>query len=304
MKHLVDILLATYNGEKFLSEFLNSILAQTYPHLHIFVRDDCSKDSTLSILQNFAKAHPTKMTILPSEKNLGIKGNFSELMNHSKASYIMFADQDDRWLPSKVETSLNALLKMEQQYGSKTPLLIHTDLYVVGRNLESISSSFWKYSHLNPSKSSLNRLLAQNIVTGCTMILNRSLLELAQPISQAALMHDWWIALVAAAFGKIDYLNDQTILYRQHGGNDTGAKKHGLATFLQDMRKTIAPQTYLQADSFLKRYSEKLDLKTKNVIKAYASLGHLSLFQRQKTICRHRFFKQGFLRNLKALFFS
>ncbi len=100
-------------------------------------------------------------------------------MKMSRAPYVMFADQDDKWLTNKVETSLDQLKAMERQYGSHLPLLIHTDLTVVDSKLGELASSFWKYAGLNPNQTSLNRLLSQNILTGCTMLMNRALVELA-----------------------------------------------------------------------------------------------------------------------------
>ena len=227
MNEPVDILLATYQGARYLDDQLKSILAQTYSQFHLWIRDDGSNDGTQEILQKWKQLYHDKITIVPTAERLGIKKNFSELMKHSRASYIMFADQDDIWLPFKVEACLNRLKTMERQYGSHLALVVHTDLKVVDQDLKEISPSFWHYSKLRPDLISLNRLLPQNVLTGCTMFMNRALVDLAGPIPEAAIMHDWWIALVAACFGHIGVLNQPTILYRQHSTNDTGAKRYG-----------------------------------------------------------------------------
>lgn len=304
MNDQVDILLATYNGSKYIQEQIESILSQTYPSIHLWIRDDGSKDTTVEILTYFAKKYPSRITFLPTEQNLGIKGNFSRLMECSKASYMMFSDQDDHWLPNKVELSLKLIKQMEVQYGWDTPLLVHTDLTVVRSDLTEINSSFWKYTHLNPSYVQLNRLLTQNVLTGCTMLFNRKLLELALPIPSESFMHDWWIALVASAFGQIKHLPLSTILYRQHTSNGLGAKPYGLWHFIKRSLWRQPPSThcsYQQARLFLERYQSLLDPKSKNLVSTYASLQKASYLTQKKNLIKFRFLKQGFLRNFHHL---
>ncbi len=228
-------------------------------------------------------------------------------MAYAKAPYILFADQDDQWLPNKIELSLNLLQTMEQRYGSTVPLLVHTDLKVVGKDLSEIAPSFWRYANLNPHLTRLNRLLVQNNLTGCTMLMNRTLLKLAYPIPDAAVMHDWWIALVVSCFGHIQPLNQPTLLYRQHGLNDTGAKPYGLWRFFQQSaqettkKAVCTSRTYDQAHLLLERYEALLNEQQKTLLEAYAQLPTLSFLQQKRKIIKHRFFKQGFLRNLKLL---
>lgn len=303
MTQQVDILLATYQGAEFLDELLESIFTQTYPHLHLIIRDDGSIDKTGLIIEKWAQAYPHQCTVIQSTERLGIKGNFSELMKHSSAPYVMFADQDDHWLPHKIEASLDCLKGMERQFGSHLPLAVHTDLKVVARNLHELSPSFWKYSHLNPNLVMLNRLLPQNVVTGCTLLMNRSLVQLACPIPQAAVMHDWWVALVASCLGHIDYLHQQTVLYRQHGSNDTGAKPYKFLYHLKNIRKSrnTIGKTYRQAQEFLERYHELLSPEKMQILKAYCELENLPFLKKNLQIASYQFFKQGFLRNLKML---
>ncbi|WP_068469497.1 glycosyltransferase family 2 protein [Candidatus Protochlamydia phocaeensis] len=307
MSECVDILLATYQGAEYVEEQIKSILLQNYPHFHLWIRDDGSSDETVAILTKIARTYPHQVTLLPSQENLGVKGNFSELMKVAKAPYILFADQDDYWLPHKIETSLACMQAMEQSYGKHLPLLVHTDLKVVGKDLAEIAPSFWRYTHLNPHHIALNRLLAQNVVTGCTMLINRRLLELACPVPEKAIMHDWWIALVATCFGHIDYVDQPTMLYRQHGANDTGAKNYGLFKFLNEpnaetQKKSVcACRTHKQACLLLERYDHLLNSHQKALLWAYAELEYLPYLERKRQIIKHQFFKQGFLRNLKTL---
>lgn len=309
MTDKVDILLATYQGASYIKAQIQSILNQTYPYIHLWIRDDGSSDITPNLIEQIASFYPDRISIIPSHKNLGIRGNFSELMAYSKAKYIMFSDQDDIWLPEKIELSLNAMKKMEKDHGDQTPLLVHTDLKIVRNDLSLISNSFWEYARLNPNATSLNRLLTQNVLTGCTMLLNRPLVNLSLPIPKGSIMHDWWIALVAAAFGQITHVQTPTMLYRQHNSNDIGAKQYGILSYFQQTRNKKrqcvksywTKQTYEQAELFFERYSPLLNSTNVDIVKAYADLGRLSYLRQKQQILKYQFYKSGFLRNLKHL---
>lgn len=283
MKDRVDILLATYQGGLYLQAQLDSIMQQTYPHFHIMIRDDGSTDQTLSIIESFRQTYPDRISVIPCTQRLGVKENFSEIMSQATAPYIMFCDQDDIWLPHKIELNLRKMKELENQEGTETPLLIHTDLQVVKSDLTLIAPSFWHYSRLNPSLTSLNRLLVRNIVTGCAMMMNQKLLKLAYPIPSQSIMHDWWIALVATIFGKIEYIEDTTILYRQHGKNDVGAKKFNWWQFFKN--KIYLKQNFNtfkrceQAHQMLERYGAALNPSQKKMLIAFSSLKDLSYFR-------------------------
>lgn len=314
MHEKVDVVLASYQGGLYIREQILSILNQSHPYIHIWVRDDGSKDDTIAIVKALQQEYPGRITLLPTENRLGVKGNFSELMAQATADYVFFADQDDKWLPNKVEITLKRMKKLEAKHGTDTPLLVHTDLAVVRADLSVINPSFWKYSNLKPSCSSLNRLLVQNVITGCTVLINRPLLNLCLPIPAEAIMHDWWIGLVAAAFGHIDYVKTSTMLYRQHGKNDTGAKKYSLWNELKKMKKEINkiyflfnPQAYqpdhaptpntIQAHAFLKRYQSSLTPYQQKMIKTYLDLPHLPYLHQKKAMLRFQFFKNSWLAN-------
>ncbi|MBA2369463.1 MAG: glycosyltransferase family 2 protein [Candidatus Protochlamydia sp.] len=305
---LIDILLATYQGAGYLKEQIDSIFSQTYSHFHLWIRDDLSSDATRSFLQTIENAHPNQVTLLASKKNVGVVQNFSTLLAASKADYICFADQDDQWFPDKLQCTLDQMKALEKQTGLATPLLVHTDLSVVSKDLALIDPSFWRYSNINPRLTSLQHLLTQNNMTGCTMMLNRPLADLVLPIPLEASMHDWWIALVAASFGNIGIVEKPTLYYRQHEQNDTGAKKYGIQKFLNESAKekqkkqTTLKQTYRQAQVLLDRYFNSLNGSQKSILKAYASLENLPYLQRLKKIVEYRFFKKGVLRNLKWIF--
>lgn len=310
MTQSVDILLATYQGAPYVREQLHSILNQTYPNFHIWIRDDGSKDGTKEIIHSIAQAHPNQVSLIPSYENRGAKENFSELLKYGQARYVMFCDQDDYWFPNKIELSVNHIQQLENTYGPSTPLLVHTDLTVSKSDLSKQSHSFWNYTGLNPKKDSLNRLLVQNVVTGCTMITNRCLLNLVQPIPPEAIMHDWWFALTAAAFGHIDHLNKPTLFYRQHDSNNIGAKKYGIKKFFEWQLKAPSKEreslhrTYQQAKAFLNQYANLLNHSQKTLLEAYVSLENLPYFLRKKEMIKFKFFKQGYLRNLRTFLFQ
>lgn len=301
----VDILLATYNGFSFIASQLDSILAQTHKQIHLIIRDDVSDDSTRKILTTYAQRFPDMITLVHSEVRLGINGNFSCLMEHSTGNYIMFADQDDLWDHGKVSKTLEKMKELETLYSIDTPLLVHTDLKVVDRDLNDLSPSFWHYSGINPFYAqTLNRLLMQNVVTGCSMMINRPLLKLAHPIPENAAMHDWWIALVAAAFGKIEALPQPTLLYRQHARNTLGAQKFiSWNSFKGVLEKLRVPEKAKQAHAqeLLKRYSHDLDAHQIALLTAYRKLSAASIFEKMFLIFKYRFYKIGFLRNLVNL---
>ncbi len=273
MNDPIDILLATYQGAHYLPEQLSSLLAQSYPYFHIWVRDDGSSDETLAQIDAFRRAHPERLTLLSSTGRLGVRGNFSALMRHAKAYYVMFCDQDDVWLPHKVEVTLLRMKESEEREGRETPLLVHTDLQVVQADLAPIAPSFWGYTGIDPEATSLRALLRQNVVTGCASLINRPLLELAYPISPNSLMHDWWLALVAALFGKIEFIPEATLLYRQHGRNSLGAKKLTVWSLIKQLIKKRLPITthehFQQAQSLLQRYAHLLNASQQKVLHAF-----------------------------------
>lgn len=248
MRHeIVSILLATYNGERFLADQLNSILRQTYPHWELLISDDGSIDATWSIIQDFAAAFPDKIKVLPRDGvNRGSVLNFNRLLLAAKvqaASYMMFCDQDDYWLPDKIERSLTAMLALEAERGIQIPLLVHTRFTYVNSDLSVIKNKEGFHARKLPVIS-LPSMLVQNPLYGCTMLFNASLAAIVHCIPPCAENHDFWIALVASAFGGIGYLPESTILYRQHGGNIS--THHDDGTFVNRCKKIFVYKGHLK----------------------------------------------------------
>lgn len=297
----VDIILATYQGASFLQEQLDSIRRQSYPQIQVLARDDGSKDPTKEILQNYP------LQCIESTENLGCKRNFSTLLRHTKAPYICFSDQDDVWLPQKVEESLQAMLIEEKAQPAGTPILVHTDLVVVDQNLREIAPSFWNYAGLKPHEhSTFNRLLVQNCVTGCAMMINRSLADLVGDIPQEAKMHDWWIALAAAAFGKIVAVNRPSILYRQHPHNTIGAQKLGPIQmgrrFFSGKLESARIERKQQAEAFFNRYKKNLSENHKLSLKALIEADERSWLKNSLIAYRQDIYRTNLLSNCVRFF--
>jgi hypothetical protein len=221
---VVEILLATYNGARFLPEQVDSALAQDYENIRILARDDGSSDETAELLAQYAARFPSRFRVLPASPGGGSpKDNFLLLMQSSTADYVCFCDQDDVWLPDKVSRSKQAMDGLERLWGQGVPLLVFTDLRLVDDKLHTIHPSFWSYMGIRPERiHRLPRLLVQGVVTGCTAMLNRALVERAVRMPEDAYMHDRWISWLAAFLGRSAIVSTPTVLYRQHGGNAVG----------------------------------------------------------------------------------
>jgi glycosyltransferase involved in cell wall biosynthesis len=223
----VRILMATYNGEKYIESQIKSIIEQTSKDWELWIRDDASSDNTIEIIQKYAEIDTRIKFINPTGERLGVLGNFSKLLSFQHENlYFMFCDQDDIWVPEKIELSLTILNHEEKIYGKKTPILIHTDLRMINSEDNIISKSFFKNQKINKSHPCpLSELIFENYVTGCTVLFNKSLLDVAMPLPKKIIMHDWWFALVAASMGRIVTSNEVTVNYRQHSNNVVGAGK-------------------------------------------------------------------------------
>ncbi len=306
---MTDILLATYNGSKYLEEQLISLFLQTDQAFDIIARDDGSTDGTQDILKKYAERYNKRFRIIEGEPTGSAKNNFFELLSRSTADYTMFCDQDDMWSKQKVERSIGCLRDGEQEYGKKTPLLVHTDLAVANGEMKVLNRSLMRMQKLNPGYHTLNRLLAQNNVTGCTMAINRALRELIVP-SEAALMHDWWMALTAAAFGQVLYYPGATVVYRQHGENQVGAKDVSSGEYIGEKLKDKAgirssiKDTYAQAAAFYEAYKGRLNEENKTMLQSYVAIGSLGMAKRFFALSRGGFFKSGMYRKAAQIIYG
>lgn len=308
----VDILLSTYNGENYIAAQLESILSQSYKNWRLLIRDDGSTDTTVDIIRQYVQRYPDSIVYINDLDrqlaHLGVRQSFFQLLHYAEADYIMFCDQDDVWLPHKIQVTLRKMLQAEHKYGETMPLLVFTDLMVVNEQLSLLAVSYYRYRKLNYKIGrSLQRLLTQNIVVGCTVLFNFSLLKRLNVVDDSAIiMHDWWLALAAVVFGKIVFLPETTILYRQHGANVSGTQKWGYKYFwhlLGQLRKL--KESYLatqkQAQVFLEQYHDELTPRQMMLVKTYANLKNYNFLKRKYLLLKSGYFKSGLLRNLVLL---
>lgn len=218
----IDILLATYNGETFLAEQLDSILNQTYQDFNLIISDDNSNDATVKILDKYAKKD-SRITFLKQEKNLGVIANFEFLLSKVQSKYFMFSDQDDIWNEDKIEKTLKKLQETNSD-------IMFTDLMVVDDQLNVLYNSYWELKGLKNKilkYNSFEALYLNNYITGCTMLMKKEIISKVLPLPKSTkyVLHDYWIALITSQSGKVEFLNEPTIKYRQHKNNKVGSKK-------------------------------------------------------------------------------
>lgn len=306
---MITVLLAVYNGEKYLREQIESILNQSVSDIRIVIRDDGSVDKSNGIIEEYLQKFPERISVLTGAPTKSASANFGELLRCCDDDYIMFADQDDVWFADKVQKTFDCMLKTENG-DTSVPVLVHGDLTVTDADLKVINKSFFDYQRIIPDDLSLNRLLVQNYVTGCTVMINRALKDKAMPMPQGVAMHDWWLALVAAAFGKIATVRAPLMYYRQHGDNQVGAKAGGGAAMLARKLKTLGTvrknyeATYRQAELLLKSYGDILPDSEKALLNAYSSMKYMGRLEKIKTIKEYNFKKCTRLRVIGQYFLA
>lgn len=219
----IAILIAVYNGEKYLEELIASIMGQTFQDFICYVHDDGSSDHSPEILAELKEKYPEKIIILDYPPTGSSKANFMSLLYGRTEPYIMFADQDDVWLPEKIEKTLNRIKEIENN--GDAPALAFTDLAVVDQDLRMISPSFLEYMGLFPERLRYQQLMMSNVASGCATMINQQLAQLCTRLTDLdnIPMHDWWLIVVAAIYGRVAFLDEATILYRQHENNVLGA---------------------------------------------------------------------------------
>ncbi|OLV18404.1 glycosyltransferase family 2 protein [Deinococcus marmoris] len=300
-----EIVLATFNGDRYLKDQLDSLEAQTV-RCNILCHDDGSSDNTLVLLKEHA-LNNNHLHIISGPPSGSAGQNFSFLLENTTANYVFCADQDDVWLPDKVAHGLKIIQFYEQVYGSDMPLIVHSDMTLIDEHGKNIASSMWEYQNIDPDwGSQFNLLLTQNVIAGCSMVVNRALLNLALPVPATAIMHDWWLALVACAFGKVIWEAESKILYRQHTKNVMGAEKYderflllklisfghsGKVAYRNDCRLRDAKQ----AEAFVERFPTSSYAVQASL---FAQLPQMHTWQRRHMILQQRFFKISIMRNI------
>lgn len=311
---MVTVLLCTYNGAAYIRAQLQSILDQTVQDLHVVVSDDGSTDETLAIVGAMAAAHPGRITILRQDPPTGsAQRHFLKLLverAYDVADYIMLSDQDDVWLPDKVEKTLARMQADEAACRAageaNASILVHCDSRIVDRALREIAPSFVAYQKMTPSRCQLQQLLVQNNVVGGAIMMNRALAERITEIPAHCVMHDQWIALVASAFGHIDFVPESLYLYRQHGDNVLGAgkgsrimeilgrfgigRKDGKTKAEMDAHsQSVYREMFLQAECFRSCFDAELSARQKHLLDEFTAIPKRNRLGKICTILRYGF---------------
>ncbi|HIS69392.1 MAG TPA: glycosyltransferase family 2 protein [Candidatus Gallacutalibacter stercoravium] len=296
---MVDILMAVYNGQRYVEEQLQSILNQTVRDWRLIIQDDASSDDTWEVVQRYASRYPKQILALRRGSNSGsARCNFFDLMKHAQGEYVMFSDHDDVWLPDKIEVTLAAMRAKEKE-NPGAPVLVHTDLTVVDERLNTVAPSMIQRQKLNPQAVRFRQLLVQNVVTGCTVMVNKPLLLLAGEDDPDIIMHDWWLALIAACFGGIGFVDKATVLYRQHTGNQVGAKDAGSLRYNWNRARNATGArralytTSWQAEVFVRRFSHRMSPEQLEMARAYAKIPVLNKWKRLGVLLRYGTWKRG-----------
>ena len=302
-KSKVLILLAAYNGKDYIRQMITSVLRQTYRNFKLVLSDDGSSDGTVQILEEYAQSNPDRVIHYRSGQHFGsAQKHFMHLLScfHNEP-YIMFCDQDDIWHPDKIEKTLAMMTQTEMD--AETPALVHTDLRVVDGEGRQIAPSFCTHSAIDGKRLQMNQLLVQNVVTGCTVMINRSLAVLASRSvdTDAMLMHDWWLALLASCCGTAAFLDEATIDYRQHGMNSVGAKnvrslRYRLDRLLSEGMRQSLDSAAVQAVEFLRVYGNDLSDAQKEVLDAFGSIRGASVIRRNGVYLKYGLLKKGLTR--------
>ena len=212
---MISVCMATFNGGKFIREQLESILSQLPPDAEIIIADDGSTDDTLLVVDSL---NESRIRVLPAERHLGGIYNFERALRASKGEIVFLADQDDIWLPGKVEKVLAAL--------NDADLVTH-DAFMLGLSdtLESAWVRTGKLSDIRAYKSGVVANWWKNSFTGCCMAFCRKVLDKALPFPKNLPMHDQWLGVVAEKYFKVSYVNEPLVEYRQHSSNATHIEK-------------------------------------------------------------------------------
>lgn len=295
---MIEILMATYNGEKYIREQIDSILNQTYKDIRILVRDDGSRDKTVDIIKKYVEKYQDKICLIEDDVKCGSSvSNFMQLTKSATADYVMYSDQDDFWLPEKVEKTLQAMIELEKEIVNDKPALVFARHKPVDINLQPIQDDTRK-TQLSKCETGFNKLLVQNCVNGCLMMINKPLYSILGNYNKYILMHDWWAALVAGAMGGIRRIPDVLMLYRQHGDNVVGSVnvksfEYRLSKILDKNTKNMKFRYRDQAKLFYQRYSSIMPEESRRTLEEF-----LCLYEEKNKIKRiKRLINGGYLKS-------
>ncbi len=265
----MQILMSTYNGERFLAEQIESLRAQTWKNLEILIRDDGSKDRTPDILMEYGKEYKNIKIFL--EENKGVSESFFELLKKSDADFVAFCDQDDIWLEEKIEKAIEKIDK------KKGPVL-----YCSNKILVDSAGNPMKNQDTRKRIPGFGNAVVECICTGCTTVMNQEMARIIKSrLPKHAILHDWWCYLAASYVGNVIFDERAYIRYRQHGENVVGARAgfwgelQSKAAYLKKSRGKLEKQL----SDFAKLYQgdEKKDALVRKILAARHFPGRITI---------------------------
>lgn len=286
--------MSTYNGEKYLAQQIKSIQDQTLTDWKLLIRDDGSSDRTPQIIKEFVDIDSRIVFINENDReNFGVIKNFYTLVKHEVADFYCFSDQDDYWLADKLEIQIEEAVK----HPLDCPLMVYMDLKVVDQNLRTIYESMIK-SQSGHANTELIQELSENAVTGGVSLINHALAE-RWTRTDRIIMHDWYLALLACALGKLVFIDQPGELYRQHENNVLGARTLDKRfKILREGPKKIFTrywelihQSQEQAQNILDDYSDILSEENKLILKNYVDFDKQPFIKRFQRIVKYRYTK-------------
>lgn len=302
----VAIIMATFNGEKFIRDQLDSLITQTFQDWDLYVRDDCSSDETIKILDEYAKKDQRIKIVRDAKGRLKACQNFSQAMrsvNSNNYDYFMFCDQDDKWKNNKIEASVEALKKLEENY---------KDDFLFSYGTLQLTNEDGVFLNISPpnfsSSPTMGKIIAQNYIYGCTLSINRKLFSEINVIPEAAENHDYWIALVAMfKNAKSFYIREPLIYYRQHDSNVSGNYKNAnfsnrVKRFIDKSAIDLIFRRKLMYESFLRKYSEEKINNNYILLKNYCDFLKFGKIEKLFLILKNGVRNFKFLPNISYVF--
>ena len=283
---MIDILLATYNGEAYIEEQLRSILAQSFVDWRLLVHDDGSTDHTIAIVEQLAREDARIILIRDDVKGQGAARHFIYMLQYVEADFCMFCDQDDIWLPDKIEKMYEAIAGLDQGI----PQVVYSNAYLWRSDAGIISNR----NTLTYPTTLRQALFLNSGVQGAAAIFNQSACGyLRQPLTSYA-MHDHVLLLVAICLGRVNYLDEPLMYYRQHENNVTGhapgSMRRKIALMWQNRQVPVVSRSHLDGlRAFFVRFHRELSSGDSRLIEVFLQLPDLNFLDRLKAIIANRF---------------
>jgi len=302
----IAVLLATYNGEKYLKQQLDSILSQTYQNFKIYISDDCSDDHTLEIIREYQHRHPTKNFYTVNEKNIGYVKNFEKLLKRATEEYMAFSDQDDIWLENKLELQMQEMLKLEKQY-KNVACIVHSDLDMIDVEGKIKRESYFQYRSykLKPFKD-LGHILGPCGVMGNTMLFNQKLKNIVLPFPTQLDTHDYWFAVNNEFFGVRKTINKSLVKYRIHKSNVSNSQNSLQKKQFNLLNRNLQlPNLETNRKFFLSKLLKNIDnLNDRKILEAYINYLNYNgnRLQIYFDLLRFSFIKRDIFIRIKILF--